>query len=245
MSRPFERMEDHNRYQRAYFEGSLKKTMVPRDSRYLRRHVKELLRFGGIAPGDRVLELGCGMGRYTLLLAEMGIAVEGLDLSPVLLDRLRAYGEGGRPIPLHCGDIADPPPGLTGGFDVAAGFFVLHHLEDLPRVFGAVARLLKPGGRVVFLEPNPYNPLYYVQIAITPGMTWRGDRGILKMRRRVIFGALREAGFGHAELERFGFFPPFLADREMGARLEPPLERLSVLRGLLPFQLFRAERAGA
>jgi SAM-dependent methyltransferase len=106
-----------------------------------------------------------------------------------------------------------------------------------------VARLLKPGGRVVFLEPNPYNPLYYVQIAMTPGMTWRGDRGILKMRRRVIFDALREAGFGHAELERFGFFPPFLADREMGARLEPPLERLSVLRGLLPFQLFRAERS--
>lgn len=242
MSRSFERTEDHNRYQKAYFEGTLKKTMVPRDSLYLRRHVQELLRFGEIAPGDRVLELGCGMGRYTLLLAEMGIAVEGLDLSPVLLERLRAYAGGRRSIPLHCGDISDPPPALTGRFDVAAGFFVLHHLEDLPRVFGAVARLLKPGGRVVFLEPNPYNPLYYVQIAITPRMTWRGDRGILKMRRGVIFGALQEAGFRHSELERFGFFPPFLADCEMGARLEPSLERLSALRGLLPFQLFRAER---
>lgn len=243
MSPSLERTEDHNQYQRAYFEGSLKKTMVPRDSRYLRRHVKELLRFGEIAPRDRVLELGCGMGRYTVLLADMGFAVEGLDLSPVLLERLRAYGGEGRSIPLHCGDIADPPPVLTGAFDVAAGFFVLHHLEDLSRVFRAVARLLKRGGRVVFLEPNPYNPLYYIQIAITPRMTWRGDRGIVKMRRRVIFGAMRDAGLVRPQMKRFGFFPPFLADREIGARLERQLERLPLWSGLLPFQLFRAERS--
>ena len=243
LSRRAERADDHNRFQRSYFERSLKRTMVPRDSRYLRRHLGELLRFGGISRHERVLEVGCGMGRYTLLLAEQGIAVEGFDLSPVLLDRLRAYRKGGREIPLHCGDVEDPPPALLGGFDAVAGFFVLHHLKDLPRAFAAMARMLRPGGRVVFLEPNAYNPLYYLQIAITPRMTWRGDRGIVKMRRGVIFGAMRDAGLVRPLMKRFGFFPPFLADSKIGARLEGSLERMPLWSGLLPFQLFSAERS--
>jgi hypothetical protein len=40
-------------------------------------------------------------------------------------------------------------------------------------------------------------------------------------------------------MTRFGFFPPFLADRRWGARLESIVERLSVWKACLPFQIFR------
>jgi glycosyltransferase involved in cell wall biosynthesis len=232
----------HNRFQRSYYEGPVKRHMLPVDSPYLRRHVDELLRFGQITARDRVLEIGCGMGRYTLLLARRGIPVEGLDLSPLLLERLRARAGPGLDIPLHCGDVADPPAGLHGRFDVVVGLFVLHHLWDLGASFEALSRLLKPNGQMVFLEPNPYNVLYYAQMAIRPGMTWRGDRGIVRMRRRVVFGAMTRAGLGHPALERFGFFPPLLANRAWGARLERALERIPPLTPILPFQLFRCER---
>lgn len=238
-----ESAEGHNQFQRAYFERVLKRNMVPSGSRYLRRHVEELLRFGGISAGERVIEVGCGMGRYTLLLAERGIRVEGLDLSPVLLDRLRGYAPAMSSIPLHCGEIENPPAGLEGQFEVVVGLFVLHHLQDLRQCLAAVARLLKPGGRAVFLEPNPYNPLFYVQMMIKPDMTWKGDRGMLRMRRRVIFEALTQAGFSQPRLRRFGFFPPFLANRRLGASIETGLERFRPLYPLLPFQLFRAERS--
>ncbi len=99
-----------------------------------------------------------------------------------------------------------------------------------------------PGGRVVFLEPNPYNLLYYVQILFTPGMTWEGDGGIVRMRRRLIFRAMERAGFTRCAMTRFGFFPPFLTNRPWGARLEAWLERVPVWRPALPFQLFRGER---
>ena len=88
-------LNEHNRRQIRYFDPSLKRTMVPMGSCYLRRHVDESLHFADISPGERVLEVGCGMGRYTLLLAEQGVDVTWLDLSPVLLDRLRAH-DGGR-----------------------------------------------------------------------------------------------------------------------------------------------------
>ncbi|HSJ99466.1 MAG TPA: class I SAM-dependent methyltransferase, partial [Myxococcota bacterium] len=235
----------HNRRQRAYFEGAPKRTMVPGDTPYLRRHVREVLAAADVRAGERVLEIGCGMGRYTLLLARQGFALEGLDLSPVLLERLHAYHAdaiGGEPPALHCADVTDPPAALHGRFDVVLGFFMLHHLDDLDPCFRSVARLLRPGGRAVFLEPNPWNPLYYVQIALTPGMRWQAERGIARMRARGVFDAFAAAGLARPSLRRFGFLPPFAVNRPAGRQAEAWLERFPLWRGMLPFQVFRAER---
>src|SRR6266852_3301483 len=106
--------DEYYREQRLYFERSVKRTMIPVDSPYLRRHVDQALELAGISSGERILEIGCGMGRYTLLLAQRGLEVEGLDLSAVLLERLRAYNRGRFVIPLHCGEIEDPRSGLQG-----------------------------------------------------------------------------------------------------------------------------------
>jgi hypothetical protein len=84
--------------------------------------------------------------------------------------------------------------------------------------------------------------LYYAQILATPGMTWAGDGGIIHMRRRRIFAAMRRAGLRAPALERFGFLPPALADRRWGMRVEAMLERVPPFRPFLPFQLFRAVR---
>lgn len=232
-----EAVELHNAAQRRYFERALKPTMVPRDTPYLNRHVDELLASAEIGAGDRVLEIGCGMGRYTLLLAERGVRVEGLDLSSVLLERLASFDEQRHRIPLHCADVLDPPAELLGGFDAVVGLFALHHLHDIPASLRSVARLLRPGGRVAFCEPNPLNPLYYVQIAVRPGMTWSGDRGIVNVRRLPVARALAAAGFGDLYWRRFGFFPPFLANSALGV-LERPLEGFPLWRSALPFQLF-------
>jgi SAM-dependent methyltransferase len=237
-------VERHNRAQIEYFERAGKEAMKPSASPYVHRQVDELIRFGGIAAGERVLDVGCGMGRYTIPLAERGIRVEGIDLSRMLLDRLEEFNAGRHDIPLHCADILDPPAGLEEGFDAVVGFFTLHHLHDLASSFRAMARLAKPGGRVVFLEPNPLNVLYYVQLVVSPGMSWAGDRGILEMRPGAVFRAMEAGGLTGCSLMRFGFFPPFLANRRWGLPLERLLERLPLWRPFLPFQLFRGDRPG-
>jgi SAM-dependent methyltransferase len=229
----------HNREQRAYFEGAPKRTMLPADTPYVRRQVSALLDFGGIRPGERVIEVGCGMGRYTLDLVERGLRVEGLDLSPKLLDQLRAFDGGRHDIPLHCADVVDHPSELRGRYDAVIGFFALHHFHDLDACFQAMARLLAPGGRAVFLEPNPYNPLYYAQILLTPGMSWRSERGIAEMRPERVFRAMASAGLAEPALRRFGFLPPLLTNAPGGERAEELLERFPVWRRALPFQLFR------
>ena len=102
---------EHNVTQRNYFEATVKPTMIPSETPYLRRQVDAVVKAAQLTANSRVLEVGCGMGRYTLLLKRMGIAVEGSDISQVLLDRLTAYAGDGVSIPLHCADVADPPHG--------------------------------------------------------------------------------------------------------------------------------------
>ena len=235
----------HNRRQREYFERTLKATMVPRDTPYIRRHVDEMLRRVAPRPGERVLEVGCGMGRHALLMAARGIRLEGLELSPVLLDQFRMANGGRYDIPLHCADILHPPQHLEGQFDVVVGFFMLHHLPDLAAGMRAIASVLKPRGRAAFIEPNPINPFYYLQIIFTPNMRWREERGILQMRSAVMGLAMRQAGLEPTPPERFGFFPPAVANRAWGARLEAVLERQRILRPWLPFQVFAGTRAAS
>jgi SAM-dependent methyltransferase len=233
-----EGIEQHNRAQQTYFERRVPGTMIPRATTYVRRHVDELLAAIELEPGAPALEVGCGMGNYTFELSRRGIALEGLDLSAVLLDRLRAYAGDGFAVPLHCADVLTPPPDLLGRFAGVVGFFTLHHLHDLQGSIASMARLLAPGGRFAFVEPNALNPLYYVQVAFTPGMSFRGERRLTSMRPGVVLPAMRAAGLTDVAVRRYGFFPPVLANRRFGRRVEGTLERVRPLRPVSAFQLF-------
>ena len=231
----------HNQQQRAYFEGTDQRTLKPTGSRYLRRHVDRMAGFANLRSGDKVLEVGCGLGRYTLLLAERGIAVEGLDLSPGLLEQLGANPEAAG-IPLHAHDLVECPPEMLGTFDAVVGFFVLHHVHDLDACMRMATSLVRPGGRVAFIEPNPWNPLYYVQIFATPEMSWQPERGMLKMRPKMMMPILSRAGLVNVTFERFGLFPPFVTNRRLGAQVESAAEDVPLGVPARPFAIFGGER---
>jgi SAM-dependent methyltransferase len=233
--------EAHNRAQIDYFERAGRHAMQPSFAPYVQRQVDRLVKFAPLKPGDRVLDVGCGMGRYTFALADRGIEVEGVDLSERLLQRFREFDAGRYEIPLYLADILEMPADLEGAFDAVVGFFTLHHLHDLRRCFEAMRSLAKQGGRVVFLEPNPVNVLYYIQLLLVPGMSWSGDKGILNMRPPIVFQAMEEAGLENPALERFGFFPPFVTNRPWGARMEALFESVQVWDRFLAFQLFRGD----
>ena len=190
----------HNDYQRRYYETRESPAIAPRDTRDVRRHVHEVLRAARLPEGARVLEVGSGLGRFTALLMAEGLDVVASDLSPVLLARLR--GNTPRALDVLEGDVAALPERTAERFSGALGFFVLHHLYDLDAAFRALARLLRPAAPLAFCEPNGWNPLFYAQIALTPGMTWKGDGGIRHMRASVVLPALRRAGFEDARCGR-------------------------------------------
>jgi SAM-dependent methyltransferase len=231
-------IEAHNAMQRRYYARADSSRILPEDTPYNRSQAARLVKFAGLKPGDRVLEVGCGMGRHAFLLAELGLVVEGLDLSPELIARLRQLDGGRYNIKTYVGDMLDPPADLHGGFDGVVGFFMLHHLtRGLTKYFTAMAKMLRPGGRLAFMEPNPNNLLFYVQFFLTPGIKWEAEKGILQMRRQILLDAMQAAGLRDPSFERFGFLPRFLYNRPWGPRLDALLEAGWPWKAALPFQM--------
>ena len=95
-------------------------------------------------PGSRLLDLGCGDGRITEALArERGLSVVGLDASPEMVRATVARGIEA----VEASANAIPLPDAS--FDVVFSNAALHWVDDHPAVIRHIARVLRPGGRLV------------------------------------------------------------------------------------------------
>jgi len=98
----------------------------------------------------RVADLGCGTGTLSVLLAEEGYSVSGVDLSSEMVARAEAKGTG-HDVTFAVGDAGDPDL-PTGSFDVVLSRHVLWALPDPAAGLARWVDLLAPGGRLVLVE---------------------------------------------------------------------------------------------
>jgi SAM-dependent methyltransferase len=114
---------------------------------------------GWVRPGDTVVEVGCGTGWLTILLAEAGVHdLVGIDFSPEQVERARqAAAAAGADVTFAVGGIEDLAA-LGRPVDVVVLHAFLHHLavDEIDDVFTKVGAALAPGGRLVVLEPTWY-----------------------------------------------------------------------------------------
>ncbi len=104
------------------------------------------------APGKRILDVGCGYGYASTLLAMMGADVTAIDVSNGMceLTRLSAQVNG---VEIDVRNLSAVDTGFPDdSFDIIVGQVSLHHLP-LESAGEELARVLKPGGKAVFLEP--------------------------------------------------------------------------------------------
>jgi len=105
---------------------------------------KELL--GMLAPraGESILDVGCGTGQLTAEIARAGAAVVGIDRSPAMIEEARKNFPEVR---FHVEDVRALP--YDGEFDAVFSNAVLHWVQPAEAAVAAMARALKPGGRLV------------------------------------------------------------------------------------------------
>lgn len=103
----------------------------------------------GVQPGDTVVDLGAGAGFLTLELLARGVHVTAADSSPAMLrELLRRAPSRGRLTPY---EVTSERLGLeAGAYDAVVANMYLHHVEDPAGAIAEAARLLRPGGRLVF-----------------------------------------------------------------------------------------------
>jgi SAM-dependent methyltransferase len=112
-----------------------------------------------VSPGTRVLDVGCGIGRWSRLLAARGADVTGVDLSPTMIaqaqQRAAAAGVSDR-CRFQVQDLSKLDVG--GRFDLVLGVTVLQHIlepDALRAALMAMTAHLGPGGRMILLEAAP------------------------------------------------------------------------------------------
>jgi len=124
------------------------------------RRARLIAEGAGLAPGVRALEIGCGTGLFTELMAKTGAEIVAVDISDELLDAARLRNLPPDRVRFLHKRFEDCD--VDGPFDAVVGSSVLHHLEIEPALRRAF-ELLKPGGVMSFAEPNMLNPQIAIQ----------------------------------------------------------------------------------
>jgi len=116
--------------------------------------------------GERVLEVGFGLGTDLFQFASSGAIVSGIDLSPVHVRiarrRFELYGLNAH---LLMGD-AESLPFSDGSFDVVYTFGVLHHTSDARRAVREVHRVLRPKGHLILGVYHRYSAFFLCSVLL-------------------------------------------------------------------------------
>lgn len=172
-----------------------------------------------LAPGDRVLDLGCGTGRHSVALAERGLTVTGLDLSPALLAHAReTAAERGVEVTWLERDMRDLDD--LGPFDAVVSLFTAFGLlgdDEDQEVLHQVRAALRPGGQLLLDLTN-----FAGYLKRFSPLVWRdAERAVLHERHAY------EAETGTLVTARVGYF-------KRGGSFELPTSRV---RAYLPHEL--------
>lgn len=179
-------------------------------------------------PG-RGLDVGCGTGVLAARLAAIGWRMDGIDPSQGMLDVMA------REAPAVRGQRAfgDDLPFDGDTFDLVVTVAALHHVADPDAVRGTLiemARVVRPGGRIVVWDHNPRNPYWKILMARVP----QDDGSERLIGEDEVLAGLGAGGARVLSSEPLGFVPDFVPPRLLAAtaRVEGAVERTPLVRRL-------------
>ncbi|HEV8287174.1 MAG TPA: methyltransferase domain-containing protein [Chitinophagaceae bacterium] len=161
-------------------------------------------------PGKKILEIGCGTGYLSYYIAKKtGMQVIGSDLcKPFIEDASKKYV-----LPNLSYDTLDfnkAAASVDDRFDYIIGNGILHHLYyNLNEVLVTLKKLLNSQGKIIFMEPNIYNPYVAAIFKNKRLRKWaRLEPDEMAFSKKFIYGKLKEAGFRNIKGEYKDFLLP-------------------------------------
>lgn len=161
----------------------------------------------------RLIDFGCGPGHFALNFLKKGFDVTGIDVSDEALQILKKRAlkyKLSKKLHLLNNGLYTPARDLEGKFD--AGFMIVtYHCiskKDQKKVFKNFVRLIRKGGKVLIMEPNPLNPLFYFfYIFYYNGKNLQEGFNITNSRKEILVNLLKETGMSDVKIFRHSFLP--------------------------------------
>lgn len=170
----------------------------------IKRRARSITQGAELKKGMTVLELGCGTGEYTKEFAKEEVQLVSLDLSPEMIRVARSKtGKG----VLYIVSNAEQLPFKNDVFDSVLGNAILHHFPDLSTALQEVWRIKKQQARIVFREPNLYNPGKFFAFGIPILRLFRKNRWSPSEKvfsRSSIKKRLEQTGYSVLDIEYAG-----------------------------------------
>jgi len=134
--------------------GQFEKRFVnsARHSGHVAERAERRLRSTDPEPGQRLLDVGCGNGAVAIRAARaFGLISVGVDLDPEQIEAARLAADGLQGVSFLVAD-ATALPFPDGEFDLVYSNKTTHHIADWPGALAEMARVLKPGGKLVYAD---------------------------------------------------------------------------------------------
>lgn len=201
---------------------------TPAGRQRMLRRARQIIETAKLTAGMQALEIGCGTGLFTERFGETGCRLLAVEISPDLLARARDRLKNLRNVRFE--PCAFETLKCEGAFDAVIGSSVLHHL-DLQVSLEKIFQLLKPGGRMVFAEPNMLNPQVFLERKFRRWFPYVSPDETAFCAIRLA-GTLRESGFKDVSITPFDWLHPATPPALMPlvSRLGRLAERLPLVR---------------
>ena len=160
--------------------------------RWSRRLATGFIDFAGLAPGERILDVGCGTGSLTFELAKSAdlTEIQAIDFSPVFVEAARARNTDPRLIFQQADATALPFADET--FDRALALLVLHFVPEAGKAVAEMGRVVRPGGVVAAVVWDHYGgmPGFRMMVDTVAALSESGRQ----MRSRFCFQPMMQPG---------------------------------------------------
>lgn len=149
-------------------------------------------------PGEKVLDAGCGTGRYSFACSQSGASVVGVDNSGAMLRIAQSKSDE---VAFLRADLTRHLPFPNATFDKVNCAQVLKHLPSMALTMREFARVLRPDGRLVFSVTQPDMDWQGYELRAQPEFILSAEADIHHHSWADYESALREAGFGEIKRE--------------------------------------------
>lgn len=185
-----------------------------------------LLALVGDPQGLDVLDVGCGDGDSAFALTELGARVVGVDASESMISEARRLAKSQNSTAIfQCGK-GENLPFASAQFDLVLAKTILCFVDDAPRVFAEIARVLRPNGRLVIGELGKWSfwaLQRYIRGQFGSSLWRRGNFWTAGQLRALVEGA----GLSVTEIRGSVFYPRWIPAARIMSRFDEPLGRFT------------------